>query len=289
MNFEIKINSLEQYFLKHMLGFSEQLPALVGTRYLKEHKSSFDFTDNDELPIIFRERLRGREKLEEALSINYAKQKEIWGLYEKSFVVEKKSGHNRYQVMLKVLEGMKQEDRRTLERLDSEYKAASHQIESLHNANIDIYARSVFRLHGIVGIVQGYGRSHKYFYRCHVIPNENFVAANQAVTGGKFKKLIERADVRLLDFLLERTKDIKKKSWKGHAPRFSVPQIMNEVGVEDRSLVESSLHRLTGLLCHTYGPCYRVYNMGGTRTAIYANSWFIPFRLHDKIQEIIQQ
>ncbi|MBI2632503.1 hypothetical protein HYW75_05855 [Candidatus Pacearchaeota archaeon] len=288
MKFEIKLTEVERYVLKNTMGFSEKIPALLGPRYLEENRESIDTTKIEELPIVLRGLRAKMLELDGSYSEIFIQQTAIWRKYKEIFIAEKGKTKNRAQAVLNTQEIMNQEDKSKLESLAVECSTLSNHFDLLNNSINKIHARSTYKLHGIIGIVQGDARYHKYFYKNCVVPNENFTAVQQAVKEGEFKKTIEQDDVRLLSFLWDRTKDIKKRSWRGHAPRFSLPQIMLELGIKDRNYIESSLLRLTGLLCHTYGPDCGIYTLESIPTAIYNNCWFIPMRRHNIIGEILE-
>ncbi|MBW2994769.1 hypothetical protein KY312_00305, partial [Candidatus Woesearchaeota archaeon] len=144
------------------------------------------------------------------------------------------------------------------------------------------------KLYGILGIVQGEGKRHRYYYKFFMIPNENYEPVHDAVKTGIFAKELEIEDLFLLEFLLERTKEIKNGKTTGHNPRFSIPRIIKEYGGEKRDMIRERLDRLTGILCHTYGPEGSPYKVGSKSEYVYWQNWFIPFRRFDLAEKTIK-
>ena len=70
-------------------------------------------------------------------------------------------------------------------------------------------------LHGIVGIVQGFGDNvHKFFYRAFVIPLENYNSVKEGVSTSLFQKKILLMKIEsFYRFLLKEQKTLKAKKF----------------------------------------------------------------------------
>lgn len=133
--------------------------------------------------------------------------------------------------------------------------------------------RILRRLYGIVSIVRGNGVSHKYFYRYFIMPKENVRATRTALEAGVFSKELDSEDISLLEFLSDRTKKIMGRKTRGYFPRFAISLIQRDYSRLNQEQLVESLHRLTGVLCHSYGPeTYRKGHIGS-----YMNFWQFPF------------
>jgi hypothetical protein len=174
-----------------------------------------------------------------------------------------------------------------LQRLMKEYNDLMAAISEVNDRETRIRMRPLLYLHGIVGIVQGFALHHKYSYRGFVIPSENFLSVRFGISSGVFSKELEKGDISLLRFISGRTSEIRRGKNLGHNPRFSVVQIMRETGISQRELVCESLYRLTGLLCHAYGPVSRPYNVRNKPVSFYDDSWYIPTARKNLILEVL--
>ncbi|MEK6848159.1 MAG: hypothetical protein AABX65_00820 [Nanoarchaeota archaeon] len=147
----------------------------------------------------------------------------------------------------------------------------------------------VRNLYGVLGIVREHGKTHKYWYSHYIIPPENNLAVINAVSNnGIFEKELNGEDLDLLKFLLRRTREIKEGKKHGYNPAFSVPRILNEFG-GNRKEIRESLERLTGVLCHVYGPEVAPVQLGDFEKYILYDNWLIPHIGFEIAEEVLRR
>jgi len=166
-------------------------------------------------------------------------------------------------------------------------------LKNLENVREKHYNRSkkiLRRLYGIIGIIQCHCQyvPHKYYYSQYVLPGENWQATQNAIETGIFSKEVGGDELSLLEYILYRTRNIKREKTRGLSPRFSSLQLSRE-NKEKLETTRASLMKLTGILCHVYGPEYSVYNLDGNPIAYFHDRWFLPYRNCEFAEKLINE
>jgi hypothetical protein len=140
-------------------------------------------------------------------------------------------------------------------------------------------------LYGIAAIIQGRSDKNQYLYKGFVLPPENTKPALMAMKTGVFEKHLEHDDVVLLDYIRSKTEDISDGN---HNQRFSTMQLSDGTGWEYLEARES-LERLTGVLCHTYGPERLTIRLDGKKDDYLHDQWYLPNARMRLAKEIISE
>lgn len=292
MKLEIPVSDLEKQLLQHTFGYYEQLPLLLTSRDIRRYTTRKRSAEEREYAL-------GRYSfLDHCLFLSPQERAGLSALLKlesdlkrRQFLFWKKYPYvsrTRGVEMMDIFEREVVEVKKgVLREFQEESEKLSSAIGSMGDKDMIRRARAVRSLYGVLGIVQGFGITHKYFYKNLVIPSENFRAVERSISTGLFEKEISDDDRRVLDFLFRRTLDIKGDKKHGHNPRFSVPQILEEYGGTPQ-FVRECLYCLTGVLCHAYGPSHSVYTLHGASKAVYWDSWFLPHNRFALAKEIIR-
>lgn len=262
MKFEIHLTEKQLNFLAYTSPHNET-PSLLPVREVKNYFLITDRTDLDSKD--FTERVEALQKQSSKLIEGM---KNISEGYELS--------RDRIILLGGIQNIFSKADWRRWQELERKREILEQQIKYLTNSRSSEIASIRRSLHGIVGIVQGNGIKHKYFYAGFVIPNENLEAVNNSIDTGIFSKDIHNQDSLILKFIFDGTRRIKGDTNYGHNPRFSAPSIAKRLNSMNLSQVRQGLLRLSGILCHAYGPIASPYTINGKKRSIYWDEWFIP-------------
>ena len=281
---EMTLSELEIECLRRTRGFSGDVPLLVSSFDVKMGRNSKKgFIDGRIVPTSERTEWESYwmwEATEDLQDLNAE-------LFRKYPIMQVKflEWPEKFQIFRRQLEGG---DKKYFERLREEDLEVYEWSSEIAKREDDRAYRTLKGLYGIIGILQGRGVENSYYYKGFLIPRENVGAVQEGVETGKFVKELEVGDLDFLGFILRRTREIRGGKTKGHNPRFSVPRIARECDIDEGEIRER-MYRLTGVLCHTYGPQGNPYNVNVGKRHVYWDNWFIPHQNFTLAESIIEK